>query len=245
MPESGSCTQNAGPLDCASNAGKQQSPGRPFANITAGRLIISGGNASTQTASKLPGKSWMESHYAPNVGSSRQWLHTKSVSAANELGGMAKLEDMRKEEVLRMLKKHSGPEAGTTRKSGIKSKARVKDFGEVYTPPHIVSDMCELLPDEVWQPEKTFLEPSCGNGAFLAEILRRKLLRCRTPEEARTAVGSIYGIDILPDNVAESRDRMQRIAAALFPGLDVEEILRKNIMQGDSLHLDWSEAFGK
>lgn len=144
-----------------------------------------------------------------------------------------------------MPKKHSGQEADTTGKAGIKSKARVKDFGEVYTPPHIVSDMCDLIPNEMWEPEKTFLEPSCGNGAFLAEILRRKLLRCAAPEEARIAVGSVYGIDILPDNVAESRNRMQRIAAAIFPGLDVEEILQKNIIQGDALHIDWSEAFEK
>lgn len=121
----------------------------------------------------------------------------------------------------------------------IKSKSRVKDFGEVYTPPHIVSDMCDLLPEGMWQPEKTFLEPSCGNGAFLAEILHRKLLRCRTAEDVRTAVGSICGTDILPDNVAEARERMRSIVAEQFPGVDVFDILEKRIIQADFLNTDW------
>lgn len=138
-----------------------------------------------------------------------------------------------------MRKKRSGPEASTTRKSGIKSKARVRDFGEVYTPAHIVSDMCDMLPEEMWQPEKTFLEPSCGNGAFLAEILRRKLLRCRTPEDVRTAVGSICGTDILPDNVAEARERMRSIVAERWPDVDVSDILEKRIIQADFLQTDW------
>ena len=60
-------------------------------------------------------------------------------------------------------------------KGGIKSKDRVQKYGEVYTPPEIVSDMCDLVDDEVSRINSRVLEPACGNGNFLAEVLRRKL----------------------------------------------------------------------
>lgn len=125
----------------------------------------------------------------------------------------------------------------------IKSRKRVRDFAEVYTPAHIVSDMCDLIPDDMWEPERTFLEPTCGNGAFLAEIFRRKLKRCSTEAEALTAIGSVYGVDIQLDNVQESRERMKKIIAEFFPGLDASAILEKNIIQGDSLNANWEELF--
>lgn len=63
----------------------------------------------------------------------------------------------------------------------IKSKQRVSDFGEVFTPAHIVKDMCDLVPAEMWVSiDITFLEPACGTGNFLAEILARKLELCKT-----------------------------------------------------------------
>ena len=62
----------------------------------------------------------------------------------------------------------------------IKSKQRVKDFAEVFTHTHIVKDMCDLIPEEVWNNiESTFLEPACGNGNFLVEIYERKLKLCK------------------------------------------------------------------
>ena len=125
----------------------------------------------------------------------------------------------------------------------IKSRQRVREFAEVYTPAHIVAAMCDLIPDEMWVPEKTFLEPTCGNGAFLAEILRRKLKRCKTEAEAKVAIGSIYGIDIQADNVQESRDRMAKIIAEFFPDLDASGILERNIIQADSLHENLEEMW--
>ena len=57
----------------------------------------------------------------------------------------------------------------------IKSKQRVQDFAEVYTPSWLVKDMCDLIPQEMWNDiDKTFLEPACGNGNFLVEIFDRK-----------------------------------------------------------------------
>lgn len=117
----------------------------------------------------------------------------------------------------------------------IKSKKRVKDFGEVFTPKHIVQDMCDLIPDEMYSVEKTFLEPACGNGNFLVEILEKKLKNCHNEIEVKIAVESIYGIDIQEDNVLETRQRLNALVQQYFSDLDCMEILCKNIAVGDFL----------
>ena len=100
----------------------------------------------------------------------------------------------------------------------IKSKKRVKDFAEVYTPQFIVKDMCDLIPSEIWENiESTFLEPACGNGNFLTEIYARKLERCKNEKDGLKALASIYGVDIQSDNVAESRLRLVDMFLAKFP----------------------------
>jgi len=98
---------------------------------------------------------------------------------------------------------------------------RVKNHGEVLTPPNIVSDMLDLVSKEfscetgldtgTLPLDKTFLEPSCGTGNFLVQILNRKLKLARTEKEIFTAVSTIYGIDIQDDNVLESRLRLLEI----------------------------------
>lgn len=118
----------------------------------------------------------------------------------------------------------------------IKSRQRVRDHGEVFTPEWLVKQMCDLLSPEMWEPQRTFLEPACGTGNFLVEILSRKLDRCQTREDALIALGSIYGIDILPDNVEDSRQRLKKIWATRWPmGEDVEAILRANVICANSL----------
>jgi len=62
----------------------------------------------------------------------------------------------------------------------VKSKERVQKHGEVFTPQWVVNDMLDLLPADVWEPGKTFLEPACGEGAFLVEIYKRKLQKIPT-----------------------------------------------------------------
>lgn len=100
----------------------------------------------------------------------------------------------------------------------IKSKKRVKDFAEVYTPQFIVKDMCDLIPSEIWENiESTFLEPACGTGNFLAEIYSRKLQRCNNEVDGLKALNSIFGIDILADNICESRQRLVDMFLAKFP----------------------------
>lgn len=108
---------------------------------------------------------------------------------------------------------------------GIKSKARVKEHGEVFTPDSIVGDMLDLIDNELREANITaeeyilesYLEPACGNGNFLIRILDRKLAAVRLLDADKhvegliKAVSSIYGIDIQEDNVLESIDRMMKL----------------------------------
>ena len=126
----------------------------------------------------------------------------------------------------------------------IKSKQRVKDFAEVFTPSHIVKDMCDLIPDSVWDNiESTFLEPACGNGNFLVEIYRRKLEICKDEKDGLKALASIVGIDIQVDNCEECRKRLMTMFCEAFPNANevcillAAGILQNNIICGDSLKI--------
>ena len=114
----------------------------------------------------------------------------------------------------------------------IKSRSRVRDLGEVFTGETEVNAMLDLVGDLAYDPSSRFLEPACGNGNFLVEILQRKLVRAdthyRKTRRKRTesreafefrrqdeyeflmfiAVTSIYGIDISPENVEQARKRL-------------------------------------
>ena len=116
-----------------------------------------------------------------------------------------------------------------------KSKERIKEYGEVYTPEWLVKDMCNMLTEEgnaFTRIDETFLEPSCGSGNFLVEILERKLKLCKDHNDGLTALSTIWGIDILPDNY--KRYYSDGIDKAI-------EILDKNIICGDSIKImnDW------
>ena len=116
----------------------------------------------------------------------------------------------------------------------IKSKKRVSNFGEVFTAEREVKAMCDLVKQETERIESRFLEPACGNGNFLVEILSRKLSKCSNEEEAIIACSSIYGVDILEDNIIECKQRLQNLVSQYFP-LDCTNIFNKNIVQGDFL----------
>ena len=122
----------------------------------------------------------------------------------------------------------------------IKSKQRVKDFAEVFTPKHIVKDMCDLVPEEMWQSiDTTFLEPACGTGNFLVEILERKFKLCENWEDGLRALKSVYGVDIQQDNVEEAKGRLFEMYIKRFPkspaisGLIAAQILENNIVCGN------------
>lgn len=127
----------------------------------------------------------------------------------------------------------------------IKSKARVRERGEVYTAEREVKAMCDLIPeDEIWSDiTKTFLEPACGNGNFLAEIFKRKLKYCKDERDGLKALNSIFGIDIMQDNVLESRLRLFVMYNEAFPRASeltiktAAKIVAQNIMCGDSLEI--------
>ena len=139
----------------------------------------------------------------------------------------------------------------------VKSKQRVADHGEVFTPPGLVNDMLNLVAHECERIDSRFLEPACGDGNFLAEVLRRKLLSVNKKHaqnaekwvrDAILAVSSLYGIDLLADNIAACRTRLLTITREAFtarfktplsePAVQaVAYILSKNIVQGDALTL--------
>ena len=133
----------------------------------------------------------------------------------------------------------------------IKSKQRVKDFAEVFTPKHIVKDMCDLVPEEMWvNIDATFLEPACGTGNFLVEILERKFKLCQSWEDGLRALKSVYGIDIQMDNVIEARQRLFDMYIAKFPkspalsGIMAAQILASNIVCGDFIK-EWTDEIAK
>lgn len=123
----------------------------------------------------------------------------------------------------------------------IKSKERVAERGEVFTAEREVNAMLDLVKQETERIESRFLEPACGNGNFLAEILRRKLALVQNNREMVQAVSSIYGVDIMLDNVEECRERMLKIIFEHYKPLEgellltVRYILQRNILWGDAL----------
>lgn len=151
----------------------------------------------------------------------------------------------------------------------ILADSRVKYHGEVLTPPNIVSDMldlvsknysCEIGLDTGALPlDKTFLEPSCGTGNFLVQILKRKLKLARSEKDIFTSVSTIYGIDIQDDNVLESRLRLLEIVEENYKNItgdDISEdflkiiagVLENNIILGNTLFegtLKFEEKDGK
>jgi len=137
------------------------------------------------------------------------------------------------------------------------SKKRVTDHGEVLTAKREVNAMLDLVKQETERIESRFLEPACGTGNFLTEILERKLRvvesrygksQLEYERNAILAISSIYGIDILEDNVLECRKRLFAIFDQHYSGLfkevakdecrnAVKYIVERNIICGDALTL--------
>ena len=131
------------------------------------------------------------------------------------------------------------------------------DHGEVYTREREVNAMLDLVQQETQRIESRFLEPACGTGNFLIEVLRRKLevveLRYRSSQTeyeryAFLAVTSLYGIDILADNIETCRDRLFELVQEAYTKrykakskkeffTAVRYILERNILWGDALTL--------
>ena len=137
----------------------------------------------------------------------------------------------------------------------IKSKKRVADHGEVFTAEREVNAILDLVKQETERIDSRFLEPACGDGNFLAEILRRKLAVVRRKYQkspfdyernAVLAITSIYGVDLLADNVATCRERLFQIWDQEYKTVCKKEvndqtrkavrfILSRNIVCGNAL----------
>lgn len=141
--------------------------------------------------------------------------------------------------------------------SQIKSKKRVAERGEVFTAEREVKAMCDLVAQECDRIDSRFLEPACGNGNFLAEILTRKLNTVKKLYKSNPydyerysvlAISSVYGVDILQDNVFECRERLFKLWDKEYKSVckkavntetqnAVKYILSKNILCGNALTL--------
>lgn len=144
-----------------------------------------------------------------------------------------------------------------SQKTQIKSKKRVAEHGEVFTNEREVKAMCDLVAQECDRIDSRFLEPACGDGNFLAEILTRKLATVKKMYKSNPydyerysvlAVTSVYGVDILADNVAECRERLFKLWNKDYKSVckkavtqetreAVKYILSKNILCGNALTL--------
>ena len=137
----------------------------------------------------------------------------------------------------------------------VKTKKRVADHGEVFTSDREVNAMLDLVKQETERIDSRFLEPACGNGNFLAEVLKRKLVVIQTryhtsqlewERNSLIAISSIYGVDILEDNTSECQERLFAIFSKIYVdsfGINakiellksIKFILKRNILWGDAL----------
>ena len=139
----------------------------------------------------------------------------------------------------------------------VKSKERVTDYGEVYTSQREVNAMLDLVKQETERLDSRFLEPACGDGNFLIEVLNRKLEvliknhkknQYEFEKNSVVVIGSIYGIDILEDNAQIARDRLFTRFIEIYKKLfkdsinknlvdSIKFIIGNNIIHGDALTL--------
>ncbi len=137
------------------------------------------------------------------------------------------------------------------------SRQRVIAHGEVFTPPGLVRDMLDLVAHECERIDSRFLEPACGDGNFLAEVLRRKLLtvektrrrfRGKWERDAFLCVCSVYGIELMFDNVVDCRNRLLTVVDHAhrtqlkkpIPSpavLAMQYVLSRNIVHADALDM--------
>lgn len=116
---------------------------------------------------------------------------------------------------------------------------KVRQFGEVFTPLPTVNEMLDTLEaadPAIFDPPRTFLEPACGDGAFVVEILRRKFERCQCPGDYRVALESVYGFELQADNVAACIRNVIELCYRYFrPSRKDLQIIDDHIIQCDGL----------
>ena len=135
------------------------------------------------------------------------------------------------------------------------SRDNVAQYGEVFTPPNLVNDMLDLVAHECERIDSRFLEPACGDGNFLAEVLRRRLATVTKKrrrkinlweQDALLGLACLYGIELLEDNVQACRRRLSEIFRDTYveqfgdscreaPINAAQVIVRTNILRGNAL----------
>lgn len=115
-------------------------------------------------------------------------------------------------------------------------KERIQRYGEVFTPERIVNQMCDTLPDEAWEINTTFLEPACGDGVFVCEILRRKFKNCKSRADYSAALKSVYAMEIQQRNVEATIENVTALCNKHFrlSKADIETI-NNHVIMCDSL----------
>jgi N-6 DNA Methylase len=140
----------------------------------------------------------------------------------------------------------------------VKSRQRVADHGEVFTPSWMVEDMLDLVKDESERIDSRFLEPACGSGNFLDSVLKRKLATVQAKygksdfernHHALFALMCIYGIELLEDNIQQCRNRLLKTFGEALKCREgdiwhsaAQNVLAANIIQGDALTISTSDG---
>lgn len=140
----------------------------------------------------------------------------------------------------------------------VKSKQRVADHGEVFTPAWMVEAMLNLVKDETERIDSRFLEPACGSGNFLVQVLQRKLAAVELKygksdferrHYALLALMCLYGIELLPDNIAECRANLLEIYGEYLHLDHSDDLYRaafyvfsQNLVHGDALTMRTHDA---
>jgi hypothetical protein len=135
----------------------------------------------------------------------------------------------------------------------VRSRQRVSDHGEVFTPAWLVTDMLDLVKSETERIDSRFLEPACGSGNFLIPVLERKLVAVQARygssdferrHYALLALMCVYGIELLADNAAECRQRLLATLAKFLKARDgdvwwraAQRVVALNVIEGDALSL--------
>ena len=133
----------------------------------------------------------------------------------------------------------------------IKSKRRVADHGEVFTPPWLVEKMLDLVKGETERIDSRFLEPACGSGNFLVPVLQRKLAAVEAKfgksefekqHYALLALMCTYGIELLADNIVECRANMLEVFTDYLNLVETDQlylaasyVLSQNLVHGDAI----------
>jgi type I restriction-modification system DNA methylase subunit len=117
----------------------------------------------------------------------------------------------------------------------VRSKERQSTYGEVFTPTPLAFDILENLDDSYWVEGKTFIDPTCGNGQLLVAVLFAKLSLKHT-----NPLTTIYGVDLMSDNVLECRKRLLTVVGDTA---DNAAIVEKNVQVGDGTSFDFEFEF--